>query len=192
MTRSSFSTGRLSFLELCYTHTHTPSFRSRNERAVRTACICPGLTVSEARASSSRRPTLDHDAADLVVHSRGRTPALLLLSGAAEVWMRQMSLVMDIRGQKGVSPVPVVLLLQLDLQSGISPLIWTTRASQQLWLICCFSALTLEKANSHSNFTHGLRDLVHDGCDGSERGLGDVEDVARDGRRLHHQQQEFV
>ena len=131
MTRSSFSTGRLSFLELCYTHTHTHTFyRSRNERAVRTACICPGLTVSEACASS-RRPTLDHDAADLVVHSRGRTSALLLLSGASEVWMRQMSLVMDVRGEEGVSPVPVVLLLQLGLKSGISSLIWSTRASQQ-------------------------------------------------------------
>ena len=78
------------------------------------------LTVSESRSSCScRRPALIHDAADLLVHSRGRTPILLLLSRASEVWMRQMSLVIDVRGQEGVAPMAVVLLLQLGLKSRI-------------------------------------------------------------------------
>ena len=34
-----------------------------------------------------------------------------------------MSLVMDVRCEEGVSPVPVVLLLQLGLKSGISSLV---------------------------------------------------------------------
>ena len=76
------------------------------------------LTVSES-CSSSRRPALIQDAADLLVHSRGRTPILLLLSGASKVWMRQMSLIMDVRGQEGVAPMAIVLLLQLGLKSGI-------------------------------------------------------------------------
>ena len=75
------------------------------------------LTVSES--CSSRHPTLIHDAADLLVNSRGWTPILLLLSGASEVWMRQMGLVMDVRGQQGVAPMAIVLVLQLGLKARI-------------------------------------------------------------------------